>query len=119
MKIKTKLQTISNENKSEDRRKGGLPNDPQRTSWSGTKRSNANGGRRNEPDKPIPWKTPVTAKREQYKLCQEYGGQSKSHTTTQCRKWVVGGKSHSKWRGRRTANMNVHQDSGVNQLMAQ
>ena len=28
-------------------------------------------------------------------------------------------KSHKEWRGGKTANINVHQDVGVNQLMAQ
>ena len=121
-KIETKLRTISNENsKSHDRLKGGRPDDPQRVSRSGAKRSNATGSGR-EPDKPIPRKTPRTADREQCKLCAEYGGQSKTHSTTQCRKWIAGGKPHSEWRGGKSkaANINVHQgDTGVNQLMAQ
>jgi hypothetical protein len=54
------------------------------------------------------------------KLCREYGGSAKSHSTLNCKKWLPGGKSHPEWRGgKTTANINVHQNQGVNQLMAQ
>ena len=120
-KIERKLETISSENKSLDRRKGGPPDDAQRRSRGGKKRSQiANGNGRGEPDKPIPRKKAVAPANDHHcKLCTEYGGVAKTHTTSQCKKWVAGGKSHSEWRGGKTANINMHQGSDVNQLMAQ
>jgi hypothetical protein len=118
-RIETKLRTISNEHKSDDRRKGGPPEDAHRRSRGGKSRPNAKGGGRAEQDK-IPRKNLTRAPDDQHcKLCKEYGGQAKSHTTAQCRKWVPGGAAHNEWRGGKTANINVHQGASVNQLMAQ
>jgi len=118
-KIETKLRTISiEEKKSNDHRKGGPPDDAHRRSRGGKAKPNAKGGGRAEQDK-IPRKNLARASDDHCKLCKEYGGMSKSHTTAQCKKWVPGGKSHDEWRGGKTANINVHQGLDVNQLMAQ
>ena len=53
------------------------------------------------------------------KPCEEYGGAKNTHHTSKCKKWAAGGKSHNEWNVRRTTNLNVHQDLGVNQLLAQ
>ena len=121
-KIETKLRTISNETRSQQRQLNGkVPEDPHRRSRGKTKRSNANGGGRDDSDKPIPRKqAPSTRPEIHCKLCKEYGGNPKSHTTAQCKKWLPGGKSHHEWRGgNKTANINVHSGSDVNSLMAQ
>jgi hypothetical protein len=117
-RIETKLRTISNEHKSNDHRKGGPPDDAHRRSRGGKSRPNAKGSGRAEQEK-IPRKDLARPSNDHCKLCKEYGGMAKSHTTAQCKKWVPGGKSHNEWRGAKPANINVHQDVGVNQLMAQ
>jgi len=118
-KIETKIRTIKNEDKSGDRRKGGPIDDPHRRSRSG-KNPNAKGKGHTVPEKTIPRKQLAsTAKETSCKLCAEYGGVAKTHTTAQCKKWVPGGKSHPDWRGGKTANINVHKGTDVNQLMAQ
>ena len=118
-KIETKLRTISSETqKSNDHRKGGPPDDAHRRSRGGKARPNAKGSGRAEQDK-IPRKNLARPPNDHCKLCKEYGGLAKSHTTAQCRKWLPGGKSHDEWRGAKPANINVHQGADVNQLMAQ
>ena len=68
----------------------------------------------------IPRKSTPTKRADKLcKLCEEYGGAKNTHHTSQCKKWAAGGKAHNEWKGGRTANLNVHQDVGVNQLMAQ
>jgi hypothetical protein len=121
-KIETKLRTISNEQRTVQRQLNGkVPEDPHRRSRGKVKRPNANGNGRDDTDKqPIPRKQFTKAPEQHCKLCKEYGGQAKSHSTAQCKKWVAGGKSHHEWRGTKTANINVHTgDNNVNQLMAQ
>ena len=84
--------------------------------------ANGNGGRV-QPDKPIPRKqgAAAAAKDAYCKLCTEYGGVARTHSTAQCKKWVPGGKPHPEWKGgTSTSNINVHKSGGdMKQLMAQ
>ena len=42
-----------------------------------------------------------------------------SNCSVQEMDWIAAGKSHEEWRDGKTASINVQQDVGVNQLMAQ
>ena len=55
-------------------------------------------------------------------IVQRIWWSSYSPHISQCKKWVAGGQHHNTWSRRKnvnTANINVHQDVGVKQLMAQ
>jgi hypothetical protein len=108
--------------KNVDRCKGkGQPDDPNHRSWSKKKRAKAEQGGRGKPTDPrIPRKELAPPRADKScKLCAEYGGSSNTHKTQVCKKWLPGGKPHPEWRGGKAANINVHQGSDVNQLMAQ
>jgi hypothetical protein len=120
-KIETKLNSNVTSNKtSNDRRKSseGQPENSEESRRSKKRAAKTDG--RAKTDK-IPRKVKIPTHVEQgCKLCREYGGSAKSHSTLNCKKWLPGGKSHPEWRGGKTpANINVHQNQGVNQLMAQ
>jgi len=120
-KIETKLNSNVTSNKtSNDRRKSseGQPENSEESRRSKKRAAKTDG--RAKMDK-ITRKVKIPTHVEQgCKLCREYGGSAKSHSTLNYKKWLPGGKSHPEWRGgKTTANINVHQNQGVNQLMAQ
>ena len=83
-------------------------------------RPNATGKGSAELDNPIPRKKGGGKPKRHCQLCEEFGGASATHNTAQCKKWLPGGKHHNEWRGgHKAANINVHKDDSVNQLMAQ
>ena len=122
-KIETKLNEVNKSNP-EDRQKEkgkGHPDTPSEQSRSSKKRMLDKAKRENAKDvvARIPRKSTPNKKADKLcKLCEEYGGAKNTHHTSQCKKWAAGGKAHNEWRGP-AANLNVHQDAGVNQLMAQ
>ena len=115
-KIETKLKEVKKETKPEDRSKSkGQHDDSRSKAKQAAKASRDTKGK-------IPRKNLPKKAEKQCGLCEEYGGASHSHHTSQCKKWVAGGQHHPEWRGPKggkTANINVHQDIGVKQLMAQ
>ena len=122
-KIETKLGGVPTHVPKTVRLKGdGQPDDPNHRSRSEKKRAKAERGGGGKPtDSRIPRKELAPPRADKScKLCAEYGGSSKTHTTHVCKKWLPGGKPHPEWRsGKQAANINVHQGSDVNQLMAQ
>ena len=115
-RIETKLKEVKSETKPEDRSKSKGQHDESRSKAKQAAKASRN-TKGTIPRKNLPKKT-----EKQCGLCEEYGGASHSHHTSQCKKWVAGGQHHHEWRGPKggkTANINVHQDVGVKQLMAQ
>ena len=117
-KIERKLKDVQPKKKTEDRLTGkGQPDEQSRSH----KKRALKASKKVEgaiPRKSLP---PKKAVEKLCKLCEEYGGASHTHHTSQCKKWLPGGKASKEWgRGKTTAsNINVHEDVGMNQLMAQ
>ena len=113
-KIETKLGSVVVP--TSDRRKSeGKPKESRNK-----KRAKTENSSRNSTQKQTPRKDKVPTRAEKgCKLCAEFGGSKNSHHTLVCKKQLPGGKPHPEWKGGKAANINVHQGSDINQLMAQ
>ena len=55
-------------------------------------------------------------------LCNKYGGVTKSHITSDCKRRTGAGKDHSEWRGRASSTKQLNAHAGgddIKSLMAQ
>eukprot|EP00957_Ditylum_brightwellii_P006448 489441-Ditylum_brightwellii.AAC.1 len=116
-KIKKKVKDVLKDEKKEDHLKGNSQHNEQ--SRSSKKRAQKG---KYKAEAAIPRKALLEKKTAKLcKLCKEYGGASHTHHTSQCKKWTAGGNPNKEWGGRNkaAANINVHKDVGMSQLMAQ
>eukprot|EP00957_Ditylum_brightwellii_P032681 2477483-Ditylum_brightwellii.AAC.1 len=116
-KIEKKIKDVQNDEKKEDHLKGNGQHDKQ--SCSSKKRAQKG---KYKAEAAIPREAlPKKKTAKLCKLCKEYGAASHTHRTSQCKKWMADGKPNKEWGGcgKAAANINVHEDVGRNQLMAQ
>ena len=120
-RIETKLSSSGTQEKAAKSSDRERQSDDQPRSRAAKKRAKEKSGKREELQHvPIPRKPFPSRADKSCKLCAEYGGASNTHKTAACKKWLPGGKTHHEWKGGKTpANINVHQGSDTNQLMAQ